>query len=49
MYSGEILDAVVSAVVPKTRGTMICAKSGDRVVTVKEEQCSLYENRDKRK
>lgn len=49
MYSGEILDAIVSAVFSDVRGTMIRATSRDRVVTVKEEQCSLYEDRDKKK
>jgi hypothetical protein len=44
LYSGEILDAVVSAVIPDVRGTMIRAKAGDHVVTVKEEHCSLREN-----
>jgi hypothetical protein len=43
LYSGEILDAIVSAIIPDVRGTMIRAKSGDRVVTVKEEQCSHSE------
>jgi hypothetical protein len=45
LYSGEILQAVVSAVIPNTRSTMIRAKSGDRVVTVKEDQCSPREAR----
>ena len=49
LYSGETLEAIVSAVIPDTRGTMIRAKSADRVVTVKEEQCSPYEAPGKKK